>query len=128
MFDNSTHLFNFMIITEVATGKRSEIRLVCVGHIWRHRRDQDAEATDPTPNMASSLLTTLSQTPAALTPAAARARRTSFSSPRLSGRRALRVHSSIVIEEVPENEAPPTFLREDSSGRGPGSCANSTRA
>ena len=75
--------------------------------------------------MASSLLTTPSQTLAALTPAAARARRASqvsFSSPHLPCRRAMRIRTSVAIEkEVPEKEAPPTFLREDGAGAGSGS-------
>uniref|UniRef100_A0ACD5V4N2 Uncharacterized protein n=1 Tax=Avena sativa TaxID=4498 RepID=A0ACD5V4N2_AVESA len=79
--------------------------------------------------MASSLLTTPSQTLAALNPATARARRSSpaasqvsFSLPRLPSRRALRVRAAVAIEkEVPENEAPPTFLREDGAGAGSGS-------
>ncbi|GJN01798.1 hypothetical protein PR202_ga19095 [Eleusine coracana subsp. coracana] len=72
--------------------------------------------------MASSLLSTPSQT-LAPAPAAARlraARPAQVLFPRRS--RALRVRASVAIEkETPESEPPPTFLREDGQGAGSGS-------
>lgn len=54
----------------------------------------------------------------------------SFPSGRVQRRGALgmRVRASVAIEkETPESEPPPTFLREDGSGAGPGRCGSGSR-